>query len=172
MKTTFLASFALAAAFVAGCSKSETASAPAASATPAPAATAPAAGSGPQVVNIQANDTMKYDVTRIEATPGQDLKVVLTNVGSMPKTAMAHNWVLLKAGSDPLAFSTAAAAATTTNYIPAALQDQIIAHIDLLGPKESGEVAFKAPSAPGEYPFLCTFPAHFLIGMKGVLVVK
>jgi plastocyanin len=28
------------------------------------------------------------------------------------------------------------------------------------------------PTAPGEYPFLCTFPAHCAIGMKGVLVVK
>ena len=56
--------------------------------------------------------------------------------------------------------------------IPAALSDQIIAKIDLLGPRKSGEVEFKAPTVPGDYVFLCTFPAHFQAGMKGVLTVK
>ena len=56
-------------------------------------------------------------------------------------------------------------------YIPDALKDQIIAHIELLGPRKSGEVTFTVP-AVGEYPFLCSFPAHFATGMKGTLVVK
>ena len=60
----------------------------------------------------------------------------------------------------------------TPGYIPAALSDEIIAHIDLLGPRKSGEVDFKAPMTPGEYPFLCTFPAHYQTGMKGFLTVK
>jgi uncharacterized cupredoxin-like copper-binding protein len=33
-------------------------------------------------------------------------------------------------------------------------------------------VKFTAPQAPGEYPFICTFPGHYAIGMKGVLVVR
>lgn len=165
MKATLIASLLIAAGLLAGCSKPD--STPVASAPAAPAATA-----GPRTINIQANDTMKYDVTRIEAAPGEEIKVVLTNAGSMPKEAMGHNWVLLKAGVDALAFSTAAAGAKETGYIPAALQDQIMVHIDQLGPKQSGEVTFNAPTAPGEYQYLCTFPAHFMIGMKGVLVVK
>ena len=44
--------------------------------------------------------------------------------------------------------------------------------VGLLGPNETGEVTFQAPTEPGEYPFLCTFPAHCSIGMKGVLIVK
>ncbi len=115
---------------------------------------------------------MKYDLTSIEAKPGEQLKVVLTNASTMPKTAMGHNWVLLKAGSDSAAFATAASTAAATNYIPDTLKDQVIAHIELLGPKESGEVTFTAPTTPGDYPFLCTFPAHFLLGMKGTLTVK
>jgi azurin len=165
MKATLISSLLIAASLFAGCSKPE--SAPAAS---TPAAAAPTGG--PRTVNIQAGDTMKYDVTQIEAAPGEELKVVLTNAGTQPKEIMGHNWVLLKAGADPVAFVTAASTAKDTGYIPAALQDQIIAHIDQLGPKQSGDVTFKAPAAPGEYPFFCSFPAHYLIGMKGVLVVK
>jgi len=28
------------------------------------------------------------------------------------------------------------------------------------------------PAAPGSYPYVCTFPGHFVAGMKGNLVVK
>jgi len=115
---------------------------------------------------------MKYDVTALQAKPGEDLKVVMTNAGNTPIEAMGHNWVLLKAGSDAAAFSSAAVASKATGYIPAALQDEIIAKIDLLGPHKSGEVDFKAPTTPGDYPYLCTFPAHYQVGMHGILTVK
>jgi azurin len=125
-----------------------------------------------RTIEISGNDQMKYSLNAIEAKPGEQLRVVLTNLGTLPKEAMAHNWVLLKAGSDAGAFSTAAATARDTNYIPASKTDEILAKIDLLGPRQSGEVTFKAPDQPGEYPFLCSFPAHFQVGMKGTLTVK
>lgn len=130
------------------------------------------AADGPRVIAITAGDMMKYDVTTITAKPGEELKVVLTNNGTLPIDAMGHNWVLLKAGSDAGAFAAAGQPAKDKGYIPEALKDEIVAKIDLLGPKKSGEVTFKAPDQPGDYPFLCTFPAHFLVGMKGVLTVK
>jgi len=136
-------------------------------------ASAPApADSGPREIDITAGDNMKFSITSIEAKPGEDLKVVLTNVGTAPLEVMGHNWVLLKAGTDANAFSMAAMTSKATNYIPASHQDDIIAHIDLLGPRKSGEADFKAPSTPGDYPFLCSFPAHFQNGMRGVLTVK
>ncbi len=159
-----------------GCGQKDSA---AASATASTEASAPVAG--PRVIEITANDTMKYMMGDkasgptaglvIEAKAGEQLKIVLTNTGTAPKEVMGHNFVLLKAGSDAAAFSTAATTAKETNYIPTALNDQIIARIDLLGPRKSGEIVFTVPAA-GEYPFLCTFPAHFAIGMKGKLVVK
>ena len=136
------------------------------------AASTQAAAAGPRVIEITAGDTMKYDVTAIEAKPGEDLKVILTNTGTQPKEVMGHNWVLLKAGTDVAAFDAAALGSKDTGYIPDALKDEILAHIDLLGPRKSGEVDFKAPTTPGEYPFLCTFPAHYQTGMKGFLTVK
>lgn len=126
----------------------------------------------PLEVAITANDSMKFSVTRIEAHPGQIIHVELLNQGTMPKAVMGHNWVLLKAGRDAAAYAAAASGATKENYQPAARADDVLAAILLLGPKQSGEVTFTAPAEPGHYPFLCTFPAHFQVGMKGELIVK
>ena len=154
---------------LAGCGKKDEAAATASTA-PAPAA-APAA---PAVANIEltANDSMKFSATHFEVSAGQEVKVTLTNLGTMPKVAMGHNFILLKKGTDLKAFTDAAIMAAATDYVPAALADQLIAHTKLLGPKQSDEITFKAPTEPGEYPFICSFPAHFLSGMKGVIVVK
>ena len=157
---------------VAGCGKKDPAAPQAATTTPsASTASSPAA---PTVLNVEitANDAMKFNVTRIEAKPGQEVKVTLVNIGSMPKAAMGHNWVLLKKGVDAKGFADASVAAMANEYFPADKADQVIAHTKLLGPKQTDEVTFQAPTEPGEYEFLCTFPAHFVSGMKGVLVVK
>ena len=136
-------------------------------------ATAPGtAQTGPRTIEITAGDNMKYSLNAIEAKPGEELTVVLTNMGSQPKEVMGHNWILLQAGTDVEAFDKAGALAKATDYFPTALAGQVLAHIELLGPRKSGEVTFKAPMTPGEYPFLCSFPAHFQVGMKGVLTVK
>jgi azurin len=164
MKIRFALIPLVAAFIVAGCGQKDASTASGTAAAGAPA--------GPREIDLTANDTMKYDVTALQAKPGEDLKVVLTNAGTTPIEAMGHNWVLLKAGSDAAAFSSAAVAAKATNYIPANLQDQIVAKIDLLGPHKSGEVDFKAPTTPGDYPYLCTFPAHYQVGMHGILTVK
>jgi azurin len=128
----------------------------------------------PRVIEIVASDPtnqMKYNVTKLEAKAGEEITVVLTNAGTLPKEAMGHNWVLLKADTDAAAFANAAAAARDTDYIPPSMKDRVIASVPVLGPRKSGQVTFKAPAA-GEYVFLCSFPAHFAIGMKGTLVVK
>jgi azurin len=161
MKTSLLAATALVAMIASGCGQKDASTSASA---PAPA--------GPRVIEITGGDTMKYSLAAIEAKPGEDLKVILTNIGTQPKEVMGHDWVLLKAGADAAAFDAAALASKDTGYMPAALSDQILAKIDLLGPRKSGEVEFTAPTAPGDYVFLCTFPAHFQAGMKGVLTVK
>jgi azurin len=132
------------------------------------------AAEGPRVIKIRAGvgNAMKFDVASIAAAPGEAIKVTLTNECALPKNVMGHNWVLLAAGTDATAFAAAAAAEAANGYIPEKQKDKILAKIALLGPNETGEVAFTAPTTPGEYTFICTFPAHTAVGMKGVLVVK
>ena len=160
MKLRLLLASALVALVTSGCGQKDSTE-----------AAAPAVA-GPRTLELTAGDNMKYNITTLEAKPGERITVVLTNIGTQPKEVMGHNWILLKAGSDSEAFSKAATLAKDTEYFPAALSDQVIAHIQLLGPRKSGEVTFNAPTTHGQYPFLCSFPAHFQVGMKGVRIVK
>jgi azurin len=123
-------------------------------------------------VAITANDSMKFSVTSFTAKPGEVVRVELKNQGTLPKSVMAHNWILLKAGRDGAAYSSAAASSKEENYEPKALANDVLASIGLLGPKETGEVTFTAPTVPGDYVYLCSFPAHFQVGMHGVMTIK
>ncbi len=156
-----IVSLCVAGLLLAGCGPKNESAAPAAAAS---------AASGP--VEFTANDSMKFNLTRFEVKAGAEVTVSLTNMGNLPKAAMAHNWVLLKKGVDAKAFVDAAVMAAATDYIPAAQADKVIAHTKLLGPKQTDEIKFTAPTEPGEYVFVCTFPAHFVSGMTGVMVVK
>jgi azurin len=126
----------------------------------------------PKTVVIIVNDSLKFSVTHIEARPGQTLHIELRNAGTIPKTMMGHNWILLKANKDIGAYAGAAAAAAKDGYEPKALANDVLASIRLLGPKESADVTFTAPSIAGRYEYLCSFPGHSAAGMHGELVVK
>ena len=130
-----------------------------------------AAADKPRVIEITGNDAMKYSISEIVAKPGEALEVQLTNIGELPKAAMSHNWVLLKPMSDAdIATFAMAAMPKAPEYLPDD-KSAILAHTKTLGSKETDTVDFNAPTEPGEYPFICTFPGHYAL-MKGKLIVK
>ncbi|MEO6237255.1 MAG: plastocyanin/azurin family copper-binding protein [Vicinamibacterales bacterium] len=131
-----------------------------------------ASAKGARTVEITAGDTMKFDTTDIDAKRGETLHIVLKNVGTMPKIAMGHNFVLLKLGTDVVEFNTAAFNARETDFVPPSMKTAVIANTTLSGPGETVETTFKVPAAAGKYPFLCSFPGHFALGMRGNLNVK
>src|SRR5687768_12929089 len=75
-----------------------------------------------RTINITVSDPvegkMTYSLSRINAKPGERLRVVLFSTGALPKLVMAHNWLLLGLGVDPKGFSDEAALARETDYIP------------------------------------------------------
>lgn len=167
----------MAAAVLTGCGRSSdpASAASATAASAAPAATAAAVADKPatgRAVAITANDTMKFDTTEIHAKAGEALAVTLTNTGTIPKFSMGHNWVLLTPDADLAAFAADGAMAAATNYIPDSFKDKVLANTKLLGPKESDTALFYAPKTPGKYPFICAFPGHMQVGMKGYLIVE
>ena len=115
---------------------------------------------------------MKFSVVEIRAKAGERLGVTLVNKGTTPKFSMGHNWVLLALTADVDGFLAAAAEAPTTEYVPAARRGDILASTKLLGPGEKDTATFTVPSAPGRYPFVCSFPGHAQVGMRGVLIVE
>jgi azurin len=126
----------------------------------------------PRTVAIKAGDDMKFSVTEIVAKRGEKLRVVLSSRGTMPKMAMAHNFVLLAKGTDVDAFANASAIARDAEYVAPALVSKVLAATKLAGNGETVDIVFDAPKAPGRYDFICSFPGHYLGGMRGVLVVK
>lgn len=125
-----------------------------------------------RTVNLVGTDDMKFDVTTITAKPGEQLQVRLTVKGAMPKIVMAHNFVLLRAGTNVDKFATDGAQHRATDFIAPASLSSVIAKTALAGAGETVQVTFTAPAKPGQYPFLCTFAGHYQAGMKGTLIVK
>lgn len=117
-------------------------------------------------------EKMSYSLKTITAKPGEKLKVRIVSMAQTPKIVMAHNFVLLKEGTNVKAFTDAAANARATDYIPAAMKASILAQTAMAGPGESMEVSFTAPTKPGKYVFLCSFAGHWAAGMTGDLIVK
>ena len=138
----------------------------------APAVAQTAGKPAPRTIDIVANDEMKYSVTTITAKPGEQLRVRLIARGVIPKIAMAHNFVLLKPGTNQLKFLEAGAMFREQDFIAPAMKDSVIAKTALAGVGETVQVVFTVPSKPGNYNYLCTFAGHFQAGMKGVLIVK
>jgi azurin len=96
------------------------------------------------------------------------VEIVFTN-----PDAMQHNFVLGATGSleaigtaaDKLATSPAGLAQA---YVPD--MPQVLYSTKLIEPNETARFQFKAPATVGDYPYLCTFPAHWKV-MNGTLHV-
>lgn len=130
---------------------------------------APAVPSADGSITLEANDLMKFNLTEFSTVSGKEVKLTLHNVGKLPKQAMGHNLVILKAEADVQPFAIAAPTSVATDFIPESQKDKIIAHTKLLGAGESDTITFTAP-APGKYPFICSFPGHFAL-MHGSMIV-
>ena len=142
-----------------------------ATASVSPRAVTPPADA-PRTVDIAGSDEMKYSVTTITAKPGEQIRVRLTVKGVIPKVAMAHNFVLLKIGTNIDKLLADGAPHRATDFISPAMMSSVIAKTAMAGPGEMVQVTFTVPAKPGRYPYLCTFAGHYQAGMKGVLIVK
>ena len=71
-------------------------------------------------VIISGNDAMQFDIKNFQAKPGESIRLTLKNIGSIPKIAMGHNWVLLKKGADAISFGqkVLASGGSATNPLP------------------------------------------------------
>ncbi|MDG1063983.1 MAG: plastocyanin/azurin family copper-binding protein [Flavobacteriaceae bacterium] len=122
------------------------------------------------VLALSGNDAMQFDKKTLEATAGQPIKLTFRHVGKIEKRIMGHNFVLLKEGTNIVAFANqAAAAGAPTDWIPNE-GAEVIAHTKMLGGGQSDMITFDAPE-PGVYDFICSFPGHSSM-MRGQLIVR
>lgn len=109
-------------------------------------------------------EEMAFDKTALSAKPGQKVKLTFKNPSSMQ-----HNFVLVKPGTADQVANDSIAAGADKNWL--AVGPNVIAHTKMVDPKGSDTITFTAPTEPGEYPFICSFPGHAAI-MRGILTVK
>jgi azurin len=81
---------------------------------------------------------------------------------------LAHNWVLVNAGKEADVAAEGLKKGEAAGYL--AEGPDVLAHTDLILPGKTTELRFKAPTEPGKYPYICSFPGHYMM-MKGVLEV-
>ena len=118
-------------------------------------------------------EVMKFTQEQIAVQTGQSVKIVFTN-----PDATDHNMVFVKPGSLAEVGMAANDMArdpknAQSDFIPKSKRHLILHASKMIGPTRKSKVhvfRFKAPTEPGLYPYVCTFPGHWIV-MKGVMVV-
>lgn len=114
-------------------------------------------------------EQMRYDRVEFTVTPGLKVRLIFSN-----PDAMDHNLIMVQPGA--AAGVAIAAAKFEVTGEGAAKQwtpdsDKILFASRLLTHNESQTLEFTAPSVPGNYEYVCTFPGHWQL-MRGVMVVS
>ena len=140
-----------------------TAATPGAAPTPAPSAK-PAQHVEIEIASVA--NTMTWDKTKLSVPAGAEVHLTIKNNATM--STLPHNWVLVKAGTEAAVAAAGLKIGEPAGYVDVRDKD-MLAHTPLAKPGSTAEVTFTAPE-PGDYPFICTFPGHYMM-MKGVLSV-
>ena len=118
-------------------------------------------------------ERMRYTVEEFAVRTGQPVKIVFMN-----PDATDHNLVIVRPGAlEEVGMAANAMARDPKNansdFIPADKEKLILESSPMIGPTRKSQVhvlRFNAPTEPGIYPFVCTFPGHWII-MKGDIIV-
>ncbi len=104
-------------------------------------------------------DQMLFDKERLAVRAGKPVEIIFENNDLMP-----HNFALLKPGSlEEIGLTAEATAAQPgaieRGYVPRS--DKVLAASRLLQPRNAQRISLMAPTKPGIYPFVCTYPGHW-----------
>jgi azurin len=128
-----------------------------------------AKGEGGREIVIEAALGLQYVQKQLLAKAGEKLRIVFKNPDVVP-----HNWLLAKPGSlqklgEKCNLMIADPQGMQKHYVPDS--DDVIAYTDMTNPKGEFVIHLTAPKEKGDYPYLCTFPGHWMV-MNGVLKVE
>lgn len=119
-----------------------------------------------KVLKLGTKPGLKFDIAQFEVKAGSKIRLVFNN-----NDDMTHNVVIVTPGAGDeigkLALNLGLKG-PDLNYVPNS--SKVLFHTGLLQPESSESIYFIAPSKPGEYTFLCTYPGHASV-MRGILKV-
>jgi putative heme-binding domain-containing protein len=124
---------------------------------------------GAREVHIEAGKNLSYTVTSFTVKAGAPIKLSFSNPDVVP-----HNWALVRPGTlakvgDLVNKLIAEPDAVIRHYIPRS--DEVLAYVDIVDSGRDAIIYFRAPTQKGRYPYLCTFPGHWMV-MNGVMTVE
>lgn len=113
-------------------------------------------------------EEMRYDIPYFAVEAGRPVQVVLKNDDLMP-----HNLVITKPGALQEVAQLGMEVGPNNGaggkqYVPDS--DKVLFATNMVPSERQEALTFTAPATPGEYPFVCTFPRHWM-RMYGVMVV-
>lgn len=113
-------------------------------------------------------EEMRYDRPFFAVEAGRPVQVILENDDLMP-----HNMVITSPGQLRNVALAAAELGTTPGadgklYVPNS--PDVLFSTSMVNAGQKERLTFTAPAEPGEYPYVCTFPRHWM-RMYGVMVV-
>ena len=112
-------------------------------------------------------EKMMYDVKELTVKAGKKVRLTFANADFMP-----HNLLLVKPGkADDVGMKAInlGAKGFEMNFVPES--PDIIWSSKLVDHGKEQVIDFNAPTTPGDYPYICSFPGHHLI-MRGTMKVK
>ncbi|MBV6500313.1 MAG: hypothetical protein CJBNEKGG_02789 [Prosthecobacter sp.] len=125
---------------------------------------------GLQTITIKTiPERLLYDVREFKVKAGQPVKLIFENPDVTP-----HNLLIVQPGAaDEVGMAGNEMAKTTDGFAKGFIPDspKILHKTKLLPQNEREILRFKAPEKPGVYPYICTFPGHWLV-MKGEMIVQ
>lgn len=114
-------------------------------------------------------ERLLYDVREFKVKAGKPVKLVFENPDVTP-----HNLLIVQPGAaDEVGLAGNEMAKLTDGVARHFIPDstKILHATKLLNQGEIENLRFVAPSTPGVYPYVCTFPGHWLV-MKGEMIVE
>ncbi len=115
---------------------------------------------GVRVVRIgTVYERMAYDQETVAVQAGRPVLFVLENPDAMP-----HNFVIVKPGRMQEVGEIAERQSQNMNFAKQGFvphSPHILAKSGLLQPQATERVNFQAPTEPGVYPYVCTYPGHW-----------
>jgi putative heme-binding domain-containing protein len=124
---------------------------------------------GARRIRIEAGKNLSFEPRLIRVRAGEPIRLVFVNPDAVP-----HNWALIRPGTlarvgDQVNRLIAQPDAVARRYVPDSAD--VLAYTDIAEPQGQVVISFRAPTTPGKYPYLCTFPGHWMV-MNGELVVE
>jgi azurin len=124
---------------------------------------------GARNLSVEAGKNLTFATKTLKVKAGEPLRLIFNNPDVVP-----HNWVLIKPGKletvGTLANQIIAEPdAAARQYVPKS--DDVLVYTDIVQPLARGTIFFSAPKQKGRYPYLCTFPGHWMV-MNGEMIVE